>query len=161
LVAESIVFHINANEVIQSRCWETEDARDLLRVEEVRSLVPVNPHSSKIVTKKVVERITRDEAQAVRYPICFVRDIMIVRLCLSSKFTDSIGTPLICSRPYAECNAVEGVLRILLQDERMVQTLGLTSSRDKLDIMWKASLKQGQQILAMLLECGENAKKSG
>jgi hypothetical protein len=67
---------------------------------------------------------------------------MVIRLCLSSKLTDRFGTPLICTGPYAECNTVEGVLRILLQDERMVQALGLASTGDELDIMRKASLEE-------------------
>ena len=68
---------------------------------------------------------------------------MVICLCLSSKFTNGIGTPFICARPDAECNAVEGVLRILLQDKRMVQALWLASAGDELDIMWEASLANG------------------
>lgn len=83
---------------------------------------------------------------------------MVVCLCFSSKFTDCIGAPLVCTGPHTKCNAVEGVLRILLQDERMVQALGLTSASDELDIMWKASLGHGQPILAMQFVGATKAK---
>jgi len=140
LVAESIIFHVDSDKVIQSWCREAENTRDLLCMEKVRSLVPVNPHAPEIVAKKVVERISREKAQAIRYPIGFVGDIVVIRLCLSSKFADSLCTPLVCTGPNTERDAVQGMLRILLKNEGMVQALWLASTGDKLDIMWKASL---------------------
>ena len=140
LVAESIIFHIDSDKVIQSWRWEAENTRDLLCMEKVRSLVPVNPHAPEIVAKKVVERISREKAQAIRYPISFIGDIVVVCLRLSPKFADSLCTPLICTGPNTERDAVQGMLRILLQDERMVQALWLASASYELDVMWKASL---------------------
>jgi hypothetical protein len=140
LVAESIIFHIDSDKVIQSWRWEAENTRDLLCMEKVRSLVPVNPHAPEVVAKKVVERIAREKAQAIRYPISFIGDIVVVCLRLSPKFADSLCTPLICTGPNTERDAVQGMLRILLQDERMVQALWLASASDELDVMWKASL---------------------
>ena len=62
MIAESIVFHVDPDEVVQSRRWEAEDARDFLCVEEIGCFVPVNPHASKIVAEKVVERVSGDKA---------------------------------------------------------------------------------------------------
>src|SRR5436305_12148154 len=118
LVAESIIFHIDADKVVESRCWEAKNTRYLLCMEKVRSLVPVNPHAPEIVAKKVVERISREKAQAIRYPISFVGDIVVVRLRLSSKFADSLCTPLICTGPNTERDAVQRMLRILQKAER-------------------------------------------
>jgi hypothetical protein len=146
LVAEGVVFHINPNEVIQSRSREAENAGYLLRVEEIGSLVPVNPHASKVVAKQVVERVPREKAQAIRNPISFVRDIMVIRFRLPSEFTDGFGTPLICSRPHTECNTVKRVLRILLQDKGMVEALRLASASDQFDIVGETSLEGCQYI---------------
>ena len=131
-------------------------------MEKVRSLVPVNPHAPEIVAKKVVERISRKEAQAIRYPISFVGDIVIVRLRLSSKFADSLCTPLICTGPNTERDAVQGMLRILLKDERMVQALWLASAGDKLDVMWKASLANVQHNFMGVFETkSQHKERSG
>lgn len=110
-------------------------------MEKIGSLVPVNPHASQVVAKKVVERISREKAEAIRNPISFVRDIMVIRLRLSSKLANGFGTPLVCSRPHAECNTVERVLRILLQDKRVVQALRLASTSDEFDVVGETSLE--------------------
>ena len=49
LVAKSIVLHVNADKVIESGSWETENARNLLGMEEICGFVPVNPHTSQII----------------------------------------------------------------------------------------------------------------
>jgi len=54
LVAKSVVLHVNADEVVQSRCRKAENSRDLLGVEKICGLVPVNPHTTKVVTEQIV-----------------------------------------------------------------------------------------------------------
>ena len=49
-------------------------------MEEIARLVPVNPHSSEIVTEEVVERISGQKAQAVWDPIGLVRCIVVIGL---------------------------------------------------------------------------------
>lgn len=51
LVAEGIVLHVDTDKVIEPRGGETQDAGNLLRVEQVGSLVPVNPHAPEVVAK--------------------------------------------------------------------------------------------------------------
>ena len=57
LVAEGIVLHVNPNQVIEPWGWEAEDARHFFSVEEVGRFVPVNPHSSQIISKEIVKRV--------------------------------------------------------------------------------------------------------
>jgi hypothetical protein len=72
LVTKSIILHVNANQVVQPRCREAENPRDLFSMEKICRLVPVNPHSSEVVSEKVVNGIPREERQAVRNPVGFV-----------------------------------------------------------------------------------------
>lgn len=159
MIAEGVVLHINPNEVIQSRSREAENARYLLGVEKIGSLVPVHPHTSKVVAQKVVERIPREKAQAVRNPISLVRDIMVIRLRLSSKLPNGFGTPLVCSGPHAECNTVERVLRILLQDKRMVQALRLAATSDEFDVVGETGLDGCQHTVVCV--AGETEGNGG
>ena len=46
LIAERVIFHVNPDKVIEPWCWKAEDSRDLLGMEEVAILVPMNPHAS-------------------------------------------------------------------------------------------------------------------
>jgi hypothetical protein len=101
LVAECIVLHVDTDQVIKSRSREAQDTRDLLGMEQVGSLIPVNPHSSEVVAKKIVERIPREEAQAVRDPVCLVGSVSIVGLGLSAELTNGLSTLLVSSRPDA------------------------------------------------------------
>ena len=50
LIAEGIVLHINADQIIETWGGEAEDAGDLLGVEQIGGLVPVDPHATEIVT---------------------------------------------------------------------------------------------------------------
>lgn len=61
LVAQGVILHIDTHKVVQTRSREAEDARDLLGMEKVGSLVPVNPHAPKIVAEKVVQWVARQE----------------------------------------------------------------------------------------------------
>ena len=110
-------------------------------MEEVRGLVPVDPHASKVVSQKVVERVPGQEAQTIRYPVCFVGRVVVVGFCSLAQATDSFSALLIRTRPYPEGNAVQGVRGILLQNERMMYTVGLASASTYLDIVGKACLQ--------------------
>ena len=62
LVAERVVFHIDPDQIIESRSWETENARYFFRVEEIRGLVPMYPHPPEVITQEIVQRIPREKA---------------------------------------------------------------------------------------------------
>lgn len=109
-------------------------------MEKVGSLVPVNPHTTQVVTEQVVERISRQKAQAVWDPVCLVSHVSVVWLGLSAKLTDRLSTFLVRSGPDSQGNAVECMLGVLLQDECMVNAMGLAASSADLDIVGKASL---------------------
>lgn len=109
LVAQGIVFHINADQVVQSGGRKAQDAGNLFGVEEVGGLVPVNPHAPEIVAQQIVEGIARQEAQAVRNPVGLVRAVEEVGLGLLSQITDGFGPLLVRARPDAERDPVESV----------------------------------------------------
>ena len=75
-------------------------------MEEVGSLVPVNPHTTKVIAQQVVERVSREEAQAVGNPVGLISRISVVWLGLSSEVTDGLCAFLVCARPHSESNAV-------------------------------------------------------
>lgn len=58
LIAQSIVLHVNSNKIIETRSREAQNPRNFLGVEEVGRLVPVNPHAAKVITEKVVKRVS-------------------------------------------------------------------------------------------------------
>jgi len=142
LVAQCVVLHVDSNEVVKSRSWKTEDARDFFCVEEVGGFIPVNPHTTKIVAEEVVERIARQETQTIRNPVRLVSNIYIVGLDPLSHLTNGFGTLLISTRPHSQCDTVECMRRILLEDEGMVNTMRLALARADLDIVRKASLQE-------------------
>ena len=78
-------------------------------MEKIGGLVPVNPHSTKIISKKIVKRITGKETQAIRNPICFVPRVIEIWLCSLSEIANSLSTFLVSPRPNSEGNAVESV----------------------------------------------------
>ena len=109
LVAQRVVLHVDSDEIIESRRWETEDTRHLLGVEEVRRLVPVDPHSAKVVTEQIVEWVSREEGKTIGDPVCLVGRIVEVRLGPLAKVPYSLGTLLIGPRPDAERNTVQSM----------------------------------------------------
>lgn len=109
MVAKSVILHIDTDQVIETRSWEAEDARDFLGMEKVGGLVPVDPHAAEVVAQKVVQRIPRKKAQAVRNPVSLARSVVVIRLGPLAELTDGIGTLFISTRPDAKCNAVESV----------------------------------------------------
>jgi hypothetical protein len=68
-------------------------------VKEIGGFVPVNPHSTEVVSEEVIKRISRKETQAVRDPVRLIGNISVVWFCLSAKVTDSFGPFLIGTRP--------------------------------------------------------------
>jgi hypothetical protein len=117
LVTESVVLHVDADKIVESGSREAENARDFLGVEEVGGLVPVDPHATEVVAKKVVKGISRKEAQAVGDPVCLAGVVVVVGLCASSQLADCLGTLLVCARPDAEGDTVKSVGGVLLEDE--------------------------------------------
>jgi hypothetical protein len=140
LVAEGIVLHVDAHKIVEAGSWEAQDARDLLGMEQIGGLIPVNPHASKIVSKEVVERITRQERQAVRDPVCLIRVVVVVALSPLTKVADGLGSLLIGSRPHSQADSVECVRRILLKNEGVMDAVRLASACANLDIMREAGL---------------------
>lgn len=109
LVAQSVVLHVDSHKIVQSGCREAEDARDLLRVEEVGRLVPVNPHAAKVVAKEVVKWVARQETQAVWDPVGFARVVEVVWLCAPAEVTNSLRALVVGAGPDAKCDTIQGV----------------------------------------------------
>ena len=70
-------------------------------MEQIRGLVPVDPHATEIVSQKVVQRVSRKKAEAVWNPIGLAWHIVIIRLGTLSEIADRLGALLVCSRPDA------------------------------------------------------------
>jgi hypothetical protein len=140
LVAQSIILHVDAHQVVQSRCREAENSGDLLGMEQVSSLVPVDPHPAQVVAKKVVKRVARQEAQAVRNPVSLAGSVEVVRLSALAKVANGFRALVISTRPNAKSDTVQRVRRVLLEDKCMVNTVRLASSSADLNIMREACL---------------------
>ena len=78
MIAQGIVLHINSHEIIESRCGEAQNARHFFGMEEVGGLVPVDPHATEVIAKQIVQRIPREEGQAVWDPVSFVGRVIEV-----------------------------------------------------------------------------------
>ena len=142
LVAERVVLHVDAHEVVEAGGREAQDARDLLGVEQVRGLVPVDPHAPEVVAEQVVQRVARQEAQAVGYPVPLVSAVEIVRLGASTQVADRLGALLVGAGPDAEGDAVQGLGRVLLQHEGVVHAVRLRPSGADLDVVGETSLRE-------------------
>lgn len=141
LVAEGIVLHVDLDKIVEARGREAENAGDLLGVEQVGGLVPVNPHAAKVVAQQVVQRVSRKERQAVRNPVGLVGVVIIVRLCPLAQVSNRLGSLLVSSRPDAQANTVQSMGGVLLEDKGMVNAVGLAAAGANLDIMGEACLK--------------------
>jgi hypothetical protein len=141
LVAECVIFHINADKIIQSWCWETEDTRNLLSVEEVGRLIPVDPHASEVITQEVVKRVSGEEGQAIRNPICLIWRVIEIRFGPPSQIANGLCTFLIRSGPNSQSDTIEGVRRVLLKNERVVYTVRLAATSANLNIVWETGLQ--------------------
>jgi hypothetical protein len=49
LIAQGVILHVDANQIIESGGWEAEYTRYFLGMEEIRCLVPVNPHATEVI----------------------------------------------------------------------------------------------------------------
>jgi hypothetical protein len=109
-------------------------------MEQVRRLVPVDPHATKVVAQEVVERIPREEAEAVWNPVGLITRVIEIWLGASSQVANCLGTLLIGARPDAKCNTVESMARILLEDVGMMNAMRLTPASADFNIMGETSL---------------------
>lgn len=109
MVAQSVIFHVNSDQVIKSGSREAQDARYLLGVEQISCLVPVDPHAPQVVSKEVVQRIAGQETQAVRNPVGFVAVVEEVGLNSFPEIANRLGPLLVGSGPHAKSDAVEGM----------------------------------------------------
>ena len=109
-------------------------------MEEVSSLVPVDPHPTQVVTKKIVQRVARQETQAVRDPVGLARGVKVVRLSALAEVTNGLRALVISARPDAKGDAIQRVRRVLLENKGMVDTVRLGSPGADFDIMRKACL---------------------
>lgn len=109
LIAKGIVLHVNADQVVQTRRGEAEDSRNLFGMEQVGSFVPMDPHSAEVISQKIVERVARQEAQAVRDPVRLIGVVVVVGLGFLAQFANGVGSLFIGTGPYFEGNAVESV----------------------------------------------------
>lgn len=97
MIAQSVVLHVDPDKVVEARRGKAQDPRNLLSVEQVGSLVPVNPHAAEVVTQQVVEWVPREEGQAVRNPVCLVGVVIEVGLRPLPQIANSFGALLVGS----------------------------------------------------------------
>ena len=109
LVAQSVVLHVDTDQVIQAWSWEAENTRNLFSMEQVSGLVPMNPHAPEVVAQQVVQGISRQETKAVWDPVGFIGIVIEIWFCLLAKLPDGLCTLLIRTGPDPECDTVEGV----------------------------------------------------
>jgi hypothetical protein len=140
LVAKRVVLHVDAHQIVEARSREAENSGNLLGVEQVGGLIPVNPHASQIISKEVVERVTGKERQAVRDPVGLIGVVVVVALGSLTEVANCLGPLLVSARPNAQGNTVESVGRILLKNKSMVNTVRLASASANLNIMGEAGL---------------------
>ena len=109
-------------------------------MEQVGGLVPVNPHTTEVITQQVVQRVPGQETQAVRDPVGLVGVVVKVGFGLLAQLTDGLRTLLISTGPDAQRDTVESVRRVLLQDESVVTTVRLALSCADFDIVRETGL---------------------
>lgn len=97
MIAKSVVLHVDPNKVVEAGRGEAQDPRNLLSMEQVGSLVPVNPHSPEVVTQQVVEWVPGEEGKTVRDPICLIGVVIEVGLRPLPQIANGFGTLLVGS----------------------------------------------------------------
>jgi hypothetical protein len=100
----------------------------------------VNPHAAQVVAQEVVQRVARQERQAVRNPVRLLRVVVVVGFGPLPQLTDRLGPLLVGPRPDAQAYAVERVRRVLLEDEGVVSAVGLVPASTDFDVVREASL---------------------
>ena len=113
-------------------------------MEKVCGFIPMNPHAAEIIAQQIVEGIPREEAQAVRDPVCLVRRVVIVSLSALAKVTNRLSTLLIGPRPDTKGDTVEGMRGVLLKDKCVVNAVRLALACANLDVMREACLRVGR-----------------
>src|ERR1700760_3193566 len=111
-------------------------------MEKIGGLVPVDPYSTEIITKQVVERIARKEAQAIWNPVCLITRVIEIWLCSLSEVPNGLSAFLVCSRPNSESNSIEGMTGVLLEDVSVVDAVWLASTSADLNVVWETRLTQ-------------------
>lgn len=66
-------------------------------MEQVGRLIPVDPHTAQVVAKKVVERVSRKERQAVRDPVRLIGVVVIIGFGLLPQISNRFGSLLVRS----------------------------------------------------------------
>lgn len=140
MIAEGIIFHVDTDKIVEPGGREAQNAGYFLGMEQVSSLVPVNPHATQVIAQKVVQRVTREEGQAVRDPVGLFRVVIVVGFGPLSQIPDGFGSLLVSPRPDAQANTVQGVRRVLLEDERMVSAVGLVPASTDFHVVRETSL---------------------
>lgn len=140
LVAKGVILHVDTDKVVESWGREAQNARDFFGMEQVRSLIPVNPHTPEVVTQQVVQGVPGEETQAVGNPVGLVGIVVVIRLRLLSQFPDGLGPLFISARPDSQSHTVESVGGILLEDEGMVNAVRLALAGANLDIVRETRL---------------------
>jgi hypothetical protein len=51
-------------------------------VEQIGGFVPMNPHATKVISKKIIKGIARQETQAVGDPVSLIGVVVVVGLGL-------------------------------------------------------------------------------
>ena len=141
LVAEGVILHVNADKVVESRGREAQDSRDFLSVEQISSFVPVDPHAAEVVAEQVVQRVSREERQAVGDPVLLIRIVVEVGLRPLPQLANRLSPLLIGSRPDAQADTVQGMRRVLLEDKSVVDAMRLAPASANLDVVRKAGLQ--------------------
>jgi hypothetical protein len=100
----------------------------------------VNPHTTEVVTQKVVERISRKEGKAVWDPVRLIGVVVKVGLGSLPQVANGLGSLVISSRPHAQRDTVESLGRILLQNEGVVDAVRLAATGANLNIVREACL---------------------
>ena len=131
--------------MIQPLSREAENPRNLFCMDDVGRLIPMNPHAPQVITKEIVERVARQETEAVRNPVRLASIIVEVGLRPLAQFTDSSSPLVVGPRPDFKSNTIEGLRGVLLKDIGVVDAVRLCPAGADFDIVWEASLKNGQR----------------
>jgi hypothetical protein len=131
--------------------FQRQNLPHILGMEKVSSLIPVNPHSSQVITQQVEERVARQKAERIRNPVRLVRRVVVIRLISLSQLANRLCSLIIRSRPNPQGNSIKRMRRVLLQNKSMVNTMRLCATGTNLDIMRKTSLSQSQNVSETIL----------
>jgi hypothetical protein len=101
----------------------------------------VDPHATEVVAQEIVERVAGEEAETIRNPVRLVGGLVEVGFGTFPQVADGLGSLLVRSRPDAKGDTIQGLLRVLLEDERVMDAMRLASTSADLDIVGETSLR--------------------